>query len=522
MKRISLVLLAFAVQFVIAGCSAESLVDDRLSENNEDVDKELYLKEFAILLSSAVYNEPELRSFLKTEALKQVDNDYDVFYPWIKNESVDGSRSFRNILKEYDSKGLLKTIEENVPLLTIYIPDWKWLDSRCFSVTDWDVKDNEVAVSYRTKKADKPLFGNGKLLGTIHSGQYLDHPVLIIKQNERIIFSGIETKTGENAYSFVDSVFDGINNPGTKGAFYEEEYTFSPTEPNEWFSAFSLPSKVLAAYIEANNAVNMPQRDYIYYDMTSVRDTGALNIHYKERLYQFKLNPLVNPLASAWYDDHTEQGTDIVLNYHNSPGVVFSESQLSAMDWAEGNLELVFYFRAGDIATDKHSDVSVGQAFTPSKVFYKYYKNLFGTVTWRSYYTEPQYLVPKWIAVDHEFITWNLKTDPYRYTIAVEEHDSGAEVTRTMVDSYQYTTNVTTSVTTGEDIKYGYGTGMSTTELHSSTITETYTQSSDNLGSVLVQFSDPVVEGRNATGTRARLHVYSTGYVDLIIVPKNI
>lgn len=107
-------------------------------------------------------------------------------------------------------------------------------------------------------------------------------------------------------------------------------------------------------------------------------------------------------------------------------------------------------------------------------------------------------------------------------TIAVEEKDSGATVTRTMTDSYQFATNITTSITTGTDIKYGYSTGMSNTTTHSSTITETYQQGNDSLGSIVVEFSHPIIQARNDIGNQAKLFVYSTGAVDIIMLPQTI
>ena len=40
---------------------------------------------FAKLLSQAASSNVEVRSFLKKEALAQFDNDYDIFYPMIKD-----------------------------------------------------------------------------------------------------------------------------------------------------------------------------------------------------------------------------------------------------------------------------------------------------------------------------------------------------------------------------------------------------------------------------------------------------
>lgn len=57
--------------------------------------------EFAKILSKAVYADEDLRVFLKEEAIKQFDNDYDVFYPFVKDETISGGRTFREILVEH-------------------------------------------------------------------------------------------------------------------------------------------------------------------------------------------------------------------------------------------------------------------------------------------------------------------------------------------------------------------------------------------------------------------------------------
>lgn len=46
-------------------------------------------KAFAKVLSVAVAKDGTLRSFLKNEAVRQYDKDYDVFYPFVKDEIVE-------------------------------------------------------------------------------------------------------------------------------------------------------------------------------------------------------------------------------------------------------------------------------------------------------------------------------------------------------------------------------------------------------------------------------------------------
>ena len=61
---------------VAFGCKKEMPVD-AVSEQRLS-DKE----QFAQALSIAVHESEALRAFIKTEALKEFDKDYDVFYPF--------------------------------------------------------------------------------------------------------------------------------------------------------------------------------------------------------------------------------------------------------------------------------------------------------------------------------------------------------------------------------------------------------------------------------------------------------
>lgn len=68
---IAKLLFMVAVALSIASCSKEA---DQLTINEESSDAFISAqKEFAKILSSALYEEPDLRAFLKNEALKEFD-----------------------------------------------------------------------------------------------------------------------------------------------------------------------------------------------------------------------------------------------------------------------------------------------------------------------------------------------------------------------------------------------------------------------------------------------------------------
>lgn len=78
----------FLSVFLLLACSEQQ---ESISSNNEPevvkLSNQDAQKSFAKLLSKAVYNSADIRSFLKKEALEQFDNDYDVFLSFRKKQN---------------------------------------------------------------------------------------------------------------------------------------------------------------------------------------------------------------------------------------------------------------------------------------------------------------------------------------------------------------------------------------------------------------------------------------------------
>ena len=110
--------LFFAVSAILALACSKNLEQTSALPDLET--QESAQIEFAKILSKAVYADEDLRVFLKEEGIKQFDNDYDVFYPFVKDETISGGRTFREILVEHaGSESKLQEIEEVLPLLTL-------------------------------------------------------------------------------------------------------------------------------------------------------------------------------------------------------------------------------------------------------------------------------------------------------------------------------------------------------------------------------------------------------------------
>lgn len=165
----------------IASCTKTEITDvccssDSVLENN------VSLKNFASVLSKAVYENKELRLFIKEQALEQFDKDYDVFYPFVKNEIVADGKTFRDIILQYSTPSELGQIEQKYPMLNILVPDWAWIG--CFSINSWDATLNDVCVGYDTQEKEKPLFFNGEEIGQLPELSLPTFATLIVKNKE--------------------------------------------------------------------------------------------------------------------------------------------------------------------------------------------------------------------------------------------------------------------------------------------------------------------------------------------------
>lgn len=107
---------------------------------------------FAKLLSQAASNSVEVRKFLKNEATKQFDNDYDVFYPMVKTKlllTARVSKIFYSLTAnpEWANRDWTVSVAPKYPDSGL---DTLW----DFNAKKWDVNDKEVVVLCRDDERD--------------------------------------------------------------------------------------------------------------------------------------------------------------------------------------------------------------------------------------------------------------------------------------------------------------------------------------------------------------------------------
>ena len=507
-------ILAMIVMATLFSCDRETLPVNA----NRPVSKEMQAyKDFAVILSKAVSSEPQLRVFLQEEALKQYDKDYDVFYPWTKECSVDGKRSFKEVLAEYDTDGKMGEIESTIPLLTILVPDWSWIGLNAFSVTSWNAIEENALVGYEDENGVNVLYKNGKHADDVPSYVIPGYPVVMIKSNERMKASP-SVKGSPVLFDFLDPEFDGSNELATKGnRYYEHNFNVPPAATNS-FSSDAIPLKDITAY---NYSVAQPllkQRDHIYYDMTDVLNTGYANFHYAERLFKCKIHP--SELTSGFTDDQVSSANKDWKTTKHFGGKLsglpdtLTDSQLVSLSWVEGKVELQFDISVGDAAEQRFKTINFNEAFYASRVMELYHYVWVDSFKYREYYVEEDDLVPRWIDLDFLLFTWDLSDIPTKYKVAISEYDMDTNSSYSQNLTFKMSANI--APTSGQKTNWGITAGAD----YSNTYTFSFTQKSDNLGSFYVYYTDPIVT--SVSGSDVTVYQYNTGKVDVLIVPVDI
>ncbi len=492
-------------------------------------------KEFSIILSKALSENPELRIFLKQEALEQFDRDYDVLYLRSKNDLVDGKNTFAEVLSKYDDNGYLDRIEEDMPKLNILIPDWSWAEG--FSINNWDTTNNDVSVGYVIDGAKLQLYNGGKEEFVMEFGQLSEFPIVIINTNERVEVLH-NTKSSAPSFVFIDPEFDGSQIIRTKVDDHQYYDRIIETEDySNFVSAAEMANgstSSIDAYSLFKDNTSAVHRDYIYYGMTNDIVAGKLNVHINEYIAKFRLGSL----DSEFLFD----GDD----FKNCPSsytrfVSIPDETLIKKFCYEGNLELYFQICIGNAngtstIITKYKTVSFADAFQLSKVHVDFkHKTLFTDRKW-VFTVDAKCFVPKWIDANIQLPKWDISSQSTIMNIHVSEYDNETEETGTITVVKSFTSNFSTeaelAVTGTVDlkkiananasgkVKIGYG--STSKEETTETLTTKVKKGSDDLGTALLYYTDPIVLSPDTLNgvDGYRVKEIETGFVYMLIIPR--
>lgn len=522
------------ILLVVGFTSCVKQLEDSINYN-DSVTSTLSLEEaqitFVRILSSAVANSEDLRVFLKAEALKKFDLDYDVFYPLTKNLIVDGSSSFRDILLMYTDERTLLEIEESLPTLTIMVPDFSWVSSECFNVKTWDTSLEYVAVSYDDSSNYHQLYYCGELLGNLPVLSYPSFPTLIVKSNERIV-ANHDTKSGGLVYSFVDPYFD--NSKNTKASTIEGDLINGNAGTNLVsvdgdYVSHSLLYSVSPETVYAYNYFGLGygvgcQRDFIYYGMTSSSNSGGiLNPFEKELLYRFSMST-AGLYAVSGLDD-----PNISEELHTGRGDRPEFDEAVRRLWGNGDYEIRIdvYRGVGNSYTRVKSipfSLSPNQVMYISKCHYTFTWNFFGN-NWSVYSIEASDIQPKWVYVHDDDIPlclindgWNLFGQSDNIWLSFSEYDNDTTISTTREVTFKNTTNV--QFGSGSDATLKTSLGVTGEDVDRTTCNISVVDGSDSLGDCYVNYIDNVIT--NFTGDGYYLRRYGTPLFSFSLIPCDV
>lgn len=486
---------------------------------------------FTKTLSAAVSNNEGLRLFIKKKAQEQFDCDYDVFYPFVKGMTVVDGRSFREILLDYCCEEDLCAIERALPKLNILVPDWAWLG--CFSVNEWDAHDAKIAVSYVSGDGSVEVYSNGEELGKLPHGSLPGFPVLIVKSNERMVYTP-STKGSEGSYDFVCEEF---NNVQTKVVheYFKPEIDGTP-DTTCFVPATEINYRVKQAYnYFPAGPRSIYQRDYLYYNMTRSNQTMSRNKNVKERLYKIKFDKFDNDsffddVSNGEYHDFDRSPINSTWEYKKNNGWA-SADDLRNHFYATGNIELTVMFTMPTSAGANTSyyfvkSVSFSDAFVISNANLDFRHKTAFCKDWYVYTVEYKAILPKWFVVNYELPSWDISSQNATISIVAMETDETGSQEIEYQKKKTFATNFKTelSAETGASTKLKVGLGVTWADSIEETVREKYTRVQggvDQLGSSCLEYETPILVNQVTKDGVSGYNVktLTTGSLDLMFLP---
>lgn len=487
------------------GCTKETGLTESRSQENVTLDAETAKSEFAKILSKAVLDNEELRSFLKKEALKQFDKDYDVFYPYIKNAEVTQGTTFREYLLSYTEETVLQQIETSLPLLNILVPDWSWIGA--FSVNSWDISDTDIVVGLN----NHVIYYNGEKLCELEAGLFPEFPVLIVKDNERMKCIEPVSKADNRVYTFADDAY----NPIATKVDVETSYIYPATTPGSNFvNAANFKTKcpeAVAAWEEYGTNIYDAQRSYIYFNLKKGETTGKLNPKIRESIMAIRLN------NTNCMDDKTDP---VIGNAtKKSSDYTTTEAIIDAV-WSDGQLEIQLYATAIDennqvkVLNENVIPVNGKDLFDIKSIQRDFYHKTWFSKRKYVYITKTANLLPKWyyLPTPLTFKQWDPSKESTIINIHAYEIDGETDIEVTETIKTQKGINISGKVGNYVELNLNFNSKVNETLMK-----YTIHKGSDDLGTKELYFDDYVI--RSERDGKYELQYYSTAQLDFIVVP---
>mgnify|MGYP006879948715 FL=1 len=495
---------------------------DELSETNQSAtesvsEKKTLLSNFAEVLSKVIYDRQDVREFLKSEAIKQFDKNYDVLYVLVKDKMIGGS-TFRDILVEYSSEDEIAHIEDGIPLLNILIPEIAFFG---INADNMDCEDSEIPVAV-SKESVTALYLNGVCEVNLEKGEVPDFHIFVVNENSRVKVDGI-TRSGASTVTFISPNYDGslkIDEPLTRST------EMMPVD---------VGAKAIAAYDyfykdDASKNSRALQRDYIYYGITPTNVNGTLNRSVSEYISFIEVNPnayfnISDQKTNQNYDDPRITNTVVERKKKG-----YTEAELIDRMWTKG----AYNFRIEIISANSSQPIVVYIPLRPDQLWDFHIECKYRHGTWfrkkkYTYTIDPNKFTAKRVDLIPQLISfgkWDLSEEALFRYINILEEDKSAKYTY----SVTYDMTKMTSAKISGSVKFGLGTktsasgeigteiSTSTTKTESKTFSYERQEEDDNLGTTKIYFYDPIIEGK--AGNNYLVHTYNTGVVKFGLAVK--
>jgi hypothetical protein len=513
MKKVKYFILLVSITTIFS-CSKENNIENDITNTDTELffqtRKNLLKKEFGFSLINALNQSPKLRTLIKTEALKMFNKDYEVLVYSIKDEILENGQTFENLLNLHFKEGLtLIDVLNTEPTLTLLVPE---LPKNSFSAKSWDALNEIPAVAIRTNVSNKvPMITPNGELGIIPSDEVPGFPILVIKNNERVIantehsdFDSYPTKVflkkNDVQFKFWASNFDNTNSKNSNSTFNRVTFQLDQV----LVDAYDI-------YQQQYPNLNGWQRDYIYYGIQPSNPNGPFSYDFKEHIRSFSMEGD----GFAAYNKISDQTGDPSYNNHH---------RIGTSHWTGGYYE----FRTTSLINSNNGvgdQLVNGFSLAPDELFQLHYEiYTTGHWFWKKRWYRLTGITKKVAAVDVPIINWDL--DDYSTSIKIHIEEVDQTVTSVITDSRvtKMATNFEFSPSLGEKVKLGLKFGASAETVETHTVQRTFTQGSDDLQFTIVNFADKVILVKNNWyfGRYYITRDYSTGLCKFSLEPKRV
>lgn len=468
-------------------------VHDNLSESVSNVKGELTVESarlaFTHILSKAVVAEFEVRSFLKKEALKMKDNDFDVIYAFCKNDVILNGKTFKEVLIEYENyEGEIDKIEQIIPTLTILIPS---LIADSFSASTWDTKTDIPFVTTNVLNKQTVVY-DGLLMGNLENDEIPATAVLVVKENERIkIPMSRSLNITSESFEFVNEAFN-----GGRGSRIPEYVPVKYTNRNKF--DFEISDKIVKGFNEFPTGGGGWQRDYIYYGLKNEPNTkGPLNRSYYECISAIKITE--SGLALMMDQDDPRYNQEDNFENSSTPG---RNLRGAAKFWTDGNFEIQIDVLINDL-NGAGASYSTVLSVPPDQLFDAEYSQMIiseGGRLGKTYvYRKLIKLHPKFYYCHIPIKEWDLEKMGSSWKISVRENDDNTIITTSETISSKVATNFGIDYNWDilEKLKLGLKFGNSIEDTSTQQVSIQRTKSNDFLGDAIVNFWDAILRTNN-------------------------